>query len=183
LEQEFIRNVCAGAPVRKIGCNGDDVSIAAIARRVGTQGRLLQKRHDPLVVIFDREGRSETSQELEQSLLNALADEGLTGTVIVGVPDRDIEVWMLADSEIFRASAAIAPEVEVAACEGQKAKAKIKHMLWGRGKRPYVETVDGPLWLKKARPSRIASQSPSFARLSAALDQLECWWLQQQPLI
>jgi Domain of unknown function (DUF4276) len=182
LEQAFIQNVCVGAPVRKIGCNGDSVSIEAIAKRVGTLGRLLQKNYDPIVVVFDRERRSETSEQLERALLEAVSAEGLSGTVIVGVPDRDIEVWMVADREVFRQNANLSDGCDISLCEGYKGKAFIKQLL-KEVSRPYVETIDGPVWLKKARTNHIAAHSPSFARLADCLKDIGCWWLKDQSLI
>jgi len=181
LEQAFVQNVCPGTPVRRIGCNGDDVSVIAIAKRVATHGRLLQRRYDPLVVIFDRERREETAEELELALRQALRDEGICATTLIGIPDRDIEVWLLADPEVFRQCARVSNEVECKPCEGYKGKAAIKHLL-GVG-RTYVESVDGPQWLKKARASEIRKNSPSFARLFDALERLDCWWLKETSLI
>ena len=183
LEQEFIRNMCVGAPVRRLECNGDDVAIAAIAKRVGLHGRMLQKRgYNPIVVVFDRERRMETSEELEGSLIASLASEGLTAKIIVSVPDRDIEVWMIADQETFRISAAIRADRQLLPCEGHKGKALIKQLLKDDA-RPYVETVDGPIWLKKARALHIAANSRSFARLASALKDIGCWWLDQRQLV
>ena len=180
MEQAFIQNVCPGAPVRKLNCNGIDVSIEAIAKRVGTLGRLLHRHLDLLVVIFDRERRTQTSEELEQLLAQALQAEELTCGVIIGVPDRDIEVWMVADCHVFKECAAIHANVEVSPCEGRKGKSRIKYLRNGRS---YIETVDGPTWLKKARPAEIAKNSESFRRLYDALQRIDCWWLQATPLI
>jgi hypothetical protein len=78
LEQKFIQNVCPGCSVRRLNCNGRDVSLEAIARRVGTLGRLLHKRHSPIIVVFDREGRPEPSEQIEETLRQTiLAQEGI----------------------------------------------------------------------------------------------------------
>lgn len=180
-EQAFIQNACPGAPVRRIGCNGDDVSIAALAKRVGTHARLLQRKYDPLVVIFDRERREESAQQLERALLEALQLEGISATILIGIPDRDIEVWLLADPEVFRECAQLPSEVGCKPCEGYKGKAAIKQLL-GSG-RTYIESIDGPQWLKKARATEIRKNSPSFARLFKTLSKLDCWWLKQSSLV
>lgn len=181
LEQKFIQNICPKSPVRKINCNGDDVSIEAIARRVGTLGRLLQKRWRPLIVVFDREQRYASGTEIETQFREALDREDLKVPIIVGIPDRDTETWILADPERFALSAGIQISAISQAYEGKKGKTEIKKLLHGR--RGYVETIDGVSWLKQARPVTMKRNSPSFAHFAAALDDLRCWWLQEEHLV
>jgi len=68
LEQAFVQMICDGSPVRRIGCNGTDVKIEAVAKHVATHARLLQRRFDPLIVVFDRERRLQTCTEIEAAL-------------------------------------------------------------------------------------------------------------------
>lgn len=180
LEQKFIQNTCPGAPVQKIGCNGDAVAIASIAKRVGTLGRLLHKRASVIVVVFDREQRAESSEQIEAQFRDALIDEGIEVPVIVGVPDRDIENWILADFESFIGCARITTENLEEVYEGLKGKTQIKKLL-GPG-RSYVETIDGVSWLKSCRPSVMKEHSDSFRRFANALASLPCWWLSQPHL-
>lgn len=180
LEQKFIQNICPGCPVKKIGCNGESASVEAIAARVGTLGRLLHKRYAPLIVIFDRERRDISVDELEKSFLSELLKEKIDVPVIVGIPDRNIEAWILADYEMFLQSAKLNPSSQLFTFEGKNGKSVIKQTL-GFG-RSYVETIDGVAWLKSARPSIMLRNSPSFSRLYNALSKLECWWLRQLPL-
>lgn len=179
LEQKFIQNICQGSPVQKINCNGDETSLDAIAKRVGSLGRLLHKRHSPLIVVFDREGRSETSEEIEIALAEKLKSEKLEVPVIIGVPDRNIESWILADPYSFNESAnvAIPPDSNF---EGKCGKASIKKIL--NGKSNYVETIHGVKWLKSSRAIEIQKNSPSFRRLATTLSKLECWWLKDLQL-
>ena len=177
LEQKFIQNVCPGYPVRKINCNGDDVSLEAIGKRVGTLGRLLHKRHSPLVVVFDRERRAEPAQSIEVRLGEILKQEDIQVPVLIGVADRHIENWILADYEMFAQSARLSKKLLVESFEGKKGKSALKKAL-GRN-RSYVETIDGVAWLRSARPAVIAQNSPSFRRLAEALVGLQCPWLNQ----
>lgn len=182
LEQDFVQLVCEGSPVRRIGCNGTDVKIDAIAKRVATHVRLLQRKCNPIVVVFDREGRNETCEALETSLKESLKRENITANVIVGIPDRDIESWILADFESFARSAGIDPKSSDGQFEGKKCKCKVKD--WASGKCNYTETIHGVAWLKNAHPQKIRQASPSFARFFEALKGLSCRWLQQElPLI
>jgi hypothetical protein len=177
MEQDFIQSICPGAPVQKIGCNGHTVSVEAIAKRVGTLGRMLQRRCSPIVVIFDREERPLSALELEGAFLTAVQKEGITATLIIGIPDRDIEAWILADLKAFAESAGISLPQNAGPFEGTKGKSGIKALL-PAGK-SYVKTMDGVKWLKNANPAEIAKQSPSFLRLQKQLTVLECWWLQR----
>ncbi len=176
LEQKFIQTVCPGHRVQRINCNGESVNLSQIAKRVGSLGRLLKSKHDLLIIIFDREQRSETSEEIEREFIKHLKDENLETNVIVAVPDRHIENWILADFETFKAisNTSKSPE-EFEGCSG---KSKIKSFL-PPGK-PYIETINGVAWLKACRPVEIAKNSVSFSRLLTAPSALDCWWFKKE---
>jgi hypothetical protein len=180
LEQKFIQNTCPGCPVKKINCNGIKTSLEAIAERVGTLGRLLHKRYSPLVVVFDREGRVDSAEHLEKKFCEILTQEKIDVPVIVGIPDRNIETWILADYEMFLQSAKLDESSPVSMFEGYNGKSVIKQTL-GKGK-CYVETINGVTWLKAARPAVMQKYSPSFNRLYKALSSFDCWWLKQLQL-
>ena len=181
LEQKFVQATCPSAPVRRIGCNGDDVAIEAIAERVGTQARLLQRKYNPIVVVFDREGRDVSCDDIRARLLELLKTEGLTGDIVVGIPDRDIETWILADFERFLEAAGVQPEMVLDSFEGIKGKSRIRAFL--KDGRPYVETVQGVAWLKNSRPAILRKTNRSFSKLFDELVALDCWWLQQSELL
>ena len=181
LEQKFIQSVCPGSPVQKINCNGDRVEISAIAKRVGTLGRLLQKRFRPLIVVFDREKRNLSCDEIELELRECLKSEDLNVETLIGIPDREIENWILADFETFIHCSGCDEELNFEAFEGTSGKSKIKSML-PSGK-AYVETVEGVAWLKQCRAKKLAERSPSFAKLATILQPLQCWWLDDIKLL
>jgi hypothetical protein len=166
--------------VQKINCNGDDVSLEAISKRVGSLARLLHKRHSPLVIVFDRERREESSEQIESQFRDLLKREEIQVPIIVGIPDRDTENWILADAEMFAYSAKIKIGAVEGSVEGKKGKSVIKSAI-GQN-RSYVETIDGVAWLKTARPSVMKQNSPSFRRFVDALSNFHCWWLKQQDL-
>jgi hypothetical protein len=181
LEQRFIQGACPGQPVQKIGLNGKSVSIPAIAKRLGTQGRLLQRRYQPLVVVFDREGRSQTCTEIEAELRDLLQFEDINVELIIGIADREIENWILADWDVFARCSRCDTEQPAHNFEGTHGKHKLKHFL-PKGE-TYTETIQGCAWLKKCRPKEIAKRSPSFAAFLARLQHLECWWLEHEELV
>jgi hypothetical protein len=173
LEQDFIQNACPGSQVRRLECNGDSVAIAAISKRAASLIRLLEKRNAPIVVIFDRERRHETVLELELKLREALKVEGVVCDVAIGIPDRDIETWMLADHETL--AQYLNQKIDPFECvDGVNGKGKLKQLFAPKN---YSETLDGPILLKKCCSSRIKAVSTSFARLCDQLQNLDCWWL------
>lgn len=180
LEQKFIQSICPGFVVQRINCNGRRTSIEAIAKRVGSLGRLLHKRCSVLIVVFDREAREKGVEALENEFLEALVEEKIDVPVIVGIPDRNVEAWILADSEMFLQSSRISGDIKISISEGQNGKSIIKKAL-GDG-RNYVETIDGVAWLKAARPEIMRANSVSFSRLFSRLSGLECRWLKQLQL-
>ena len=182
LEQAFVQAICEGSPVRRIGCNGTDVKIEAVAKHVATHARLLQRKYDPLIVVFDREGRLQTCIEIEVALKAELIKQSVTARIIVGIPDRDIESWILADYEMFANTVGINPSINVGPFDGVKCKGKIKAL--SSGKCCYNEVLHGVDWLKAARPYKMQVSSSSFARFRGHLQGLGCRWLQQEaPLI
>jgi hypothetical protein len=97
-------------------------------------------------VVFDREKRSECCEDIEGEIRRALGREDITVSIIVGIPDRDIENWILADPEGFASCAGIEKSKIPIPCEGMKGKTEIKKLLTAN--KTYVETIDGSRGLK-----------------------------------
>ena len=178
LEQDFVQAICAGSPVRKIGCNGTDVKIEVVAKHVATHARLLQRKCDPIIVVFDRERRTETCEWLEEALKAELQKQNVTARIIVGIPDRDIESWILADFETFANTVGLDPNVSDKSFDGKKCKGKVKELV--AGKLHYNEIIHGVEWLKNAKPYKMKDTSQSFLKFYEALSGLGCRWLQQE---
>lgn len=172
MEQMFVQNVCPGAKVQLINCNGDRVKLEAIADRLATLLRLLRSRYSPVIIIFDREKRDKTTEELSRELSELLLARGVTDRFYIGVPDRMIENWILADEEV---KAELSKEIKDTHFEGSDGKAHIRKYV-----SPYHETVDGVSLLRRCRPGRMLS-SPSFRsffdQFRADLSLQDCWWV------
>lgn len=98
MEQKIAQRLCAGCPVRILNINGRDVQIHAIAKQVATQFRLLNNRYYPVVILIDREERDVSADDLAKALVNEAERQGVPrDQLIVGVADRMIENWILAD--------------------------------------------------------------------------------------
>jgi hypothetical protein len=182
MEQLIIQQICPGSPVRMINCNGDGVAIEAIARRVASLGRMLRGKVRIFVVIFDREGRTLSSEEIALRFLELLKAEGFNENVVVGIPDRMIENWILADYKSFCRNAKIEFNGETAkrSFDGCAGEAQIKKLL-PKGV-SYVKTLHGVEWFIKSRSEVISNTSPSFRSFADRLTSLKCNWLQDREL-
>jgi hypothetical protein len=181
LEKNFIQSVCPNKVVVKIGCNGDKVAISEIGKRVASQARLLQKRHQLIIVIFDREERTESVNQLNKALRCYLENQDVQVLLAIGIADREIENWILADYEAFAISAGLnIKNVESKDFEGKCGKAIVKRLI--KGRISYHEKIHGAEWLKKCDSSKIRANSQSFRSLCSELEMLNCWWLNRNNL-
>ena len=174
MEMKFLQSICKGHPITRLNINGKDVRISAIAQRVATQSRLL-KTCSPIVIFFDREDRKEPADKLTEEFVRELANAGVEADTIVGVSDRMIENWVLADFEVFSEHYGLSGEPEKN-FEGTDGKSEIRKLL--PANRTYEETSDGVSILKRCRPSIMADGSPSFDAFRKRLD-IDCWWLER----
>lgn len=102
MEKRIIQRICPGKPVRRIGCNGDEVKIDVIAKFLGVHLRTL-KNYYPIIIIFDRERRELTSAEIEAQLSLALIESGHQDVDFrIIAADRTTENWILADKESLK---------------------------------------------------------------------------------
>ena len=171
LEQKFLRKACPHHPIRRINCNGTNVSISAIADRVASQCRLLNNRHYPIVIVIDREDRTASTDSLCSDLLAQLIEKGVNEQIIIGVVDRMIENWILADAEKVAEHPSYYASVP-ANTEGLHGKNILKGCI-----RHYHETTIGVDLLVSCRASVMRSNSTSFSRFYGQLPVNNCWWL------
>jgi hypothetical protein len=100
MEQKIVQKICPGQPVRLIGINGDHVQLEAICNRLETQIRLLGNRNYPIFIVFDREKRTESAQDIMKTVKEMLDMRGFSDQDIrVFVADREFEDWILIDSD------------------------------------------------------------------------------------
>lgn len=166
-EQRFIQLVCKNSSVKLTNLNGASVDASALAKRIASLIRIWKGRFRPIVVIVDREKRDESAESFAASLLAKIREEAITDDVIVGVADRMIENWMLADPVVWPHQTLLD---NVDGCAGATT---VKKYLKGN----YDKAAVGPQLLFKSRPSEIRQRSPSFAALVLKLSPLRCRWL------
>lgn len=133
--------------------NGQDKNVLINSIVVGF--RTLPRSKSTVFIVFDRERLLDTPLELTLEVQGALAPYVDGRTVHIGVPDRDIETWILADEEQTKK---LFNEFKFEH-EGQKCKQECQRILATSAPKKKAEA------LKKARPSVISRNSQSFKLL------------------
>ncbi len=171
-EKLIVEELCQGSKVRRIGCNGNTVSLEAIAKLVASQIRLMNTMFHPIFIVIDREERSESAIDIAQNLEGQIKLLGINEAIRVIVCDRMIENWIIADWENLKANLGDElPFDKPAKTDGCNGKAQLRKHLPN-----YQETTDGVRLFKAARPSVLIENSPSFKTLHDALYDVQCWW-------
>jgi hypothetical protein len=172
MEQRIIQKLCQGQPVRLIGCNGDDVSMAAVAKALNANIRML-KRYYPIVIVLDRERRTQSTDELITELSLLLDNYGHQGRYVIGMTDRTIENWILADWGHICSQMPGHEELQghPEACHGKSVLKKLMppNVL-------YHETTIGVELFLKCRPNEIQKASRSFQAFVSKIN-FGCYWL------
>jgi len=174
MEQKIIAHLCPKKPVRRIECNGRDVALEAIVERLDLHIQNLNNRYSPIMILIDRETREMSCDEIIVQLTSLLEMKGHHGQCVVGVVDRCIENWILADWENVKRTKAIAGKSMRGNSEGVQGKVMLKRL------RPDDILYNEPTWGKElflaCDPRRIYAKSESFRRFVDQL-QLPCHWL------
>ena len=173
LEKTFIQRTCRrNTVVRLLQCNGEDVAVQAIAKRIVTHCRLLHGRCRPIIVVLDREGRDTSAEQLSADIIVEVQKGGVDDEIIIGVADRNIENWILADVDTVQK---LYPNVtlDIPSPDGFNGKSKLRKALG-----TYHETTMGVDLLLRCRSSSMRS-SPSFSRFLKKVQHLDCWWLEK----
>jgi hypothetical protein len=87
MEQLIAAKICPGQPIKKIGCNGDEAPIAVMAKFVSAQIKILNNKYYPIVIVFDRENRQSTCEQIRLEMINILQND-------YGYADQDIRIFV-----------------------------------------------------------------------------------------
>jgi Domain of unknown function (DUF4276) len=173
MEQRILQRLCRGNVIRRIGCNGENVRMEVMAKFIDAQIKLMNNRYFPIIIVLDREGRVETSPTLVEQLTEELNMRGHTGQFVIGVPDRMIENWILADWTGAKSARPGFADFE-GQTEGCNGKSLIKTLL--DSSVFYNEPTLGVELFLCCDPQKIRQQSRSFAEFVDRLN-LPCSWL------
>lgn len=172
MEKKILQKICPGVPIRRIGCNGSDVPMAVMADFIETLIRLLNNRNHPILIIFDREGRVATCDDLISELSAELESRELNVDYRIGIPDQSIENWILADYDMLAEGYGVSTRAQN--FEGTPGKSRLAALLRNRYK--YHETTLGVEMFLKCDPQKMYRESTSFRKFAGLID-FDCYWL------
>lgn len=157
-------------PIRRTDLNGKNVSIKAIAAKIASIIRSLGNRYYPIIILVDREKRAISFLEMciqirAELLLNGITDQDLR----IGVPDRMIENWLIADWVNLTGDAAKEPNET----DGINGASLIKNL---RGS--YDKINDGVEIVSSCNFEKVYAKSPSFKYFADQLKDINCPCLQ-----
>lgn len=165
-ELKILQNICPGRPVKRTDCNGKDVKIKAIAKKIALHIRVLNNKYYPIVILVDKEERDISFEEMAEQIRNELVIEGITDQDLrIGVADRMIENWIIADWEQFNGTLDNKP----ALTDSCNPNSVIK-----RSKDSFDKTTDGVDYFIAARQTEIYKNSPSYRFFIDQLDDILC---------
>lgn len=161
-----------GIKARKIGINGNMVQMSAIARNLSTDLMSFPK-DSRVVIVFDRETRSQSCEELASNLMDLLKCDFPEMEFCIGIPDRDMESWLFADRDLI--SKHFKKRVgRRARFEGEVGVHAVKKHI---GTGCYDKMTDGVAILMKSNWATISANSASARRFPIKHFIPGCDWL------
>lgn len=101
-EKNIIDQICPKRPIRRTDLNGKDVTLDAISERLALHIRLLGNRYYPIIIIIDKENRTQSCEEICKYIYRKLNSLGICNQDIrISIADKMIENWLIADTSIF----------------------------------------------------------------------------------
>lgn len=167
-ESGIVKRICPDSKVQRIDLNGKNVTIEAMAKKIASMIRLLNNNYYPIIILVDKEERTLSFEEMANQIRVELNNVGITDQDLrIGVADRMIENWIIADWQNFAGSDEHKPET-TDGCNG--ASVIKKH------KKSYHKTTDGVDYFVNANPTEIYLNSPSFKYFIDQLGDVSCYY-------
>lgn len=170
-EKLILGRICPDSTVRRIDMNGRNVRISSMATKIASIIRTLGNRFYPIVILVDREGREISKKDMEEKLTEELEKLDINCNLIVGVADKMIENWIIADWDNIKEYTGTKdskPEIT----DGIGGKGAIKKVL-----PDYQETLDGVQLFIGSNPHIMKENSPSFNSFSQKIQGIKCDWI------
>lgn len=169
-EKKVLQKLCPNKKILTTSCNGNSVKISMIAKKLSSLIKLCGNRHFPIIIVIDREGRTESTAQIKVSLEKEIRALGITDELRIGVCDRMIENWILADKDVMNKKCDYVNDgVSLDGCHG---KNYMKKLIPG-----YHETTDGVELLSRCKPQNLYDNSPSFKEFAETIKDIGCEWL------
>jgi len=168
-EKLIIEKICPGKTIKRADINGKNVTLDAIAKKIASLIRLLNNRYHPIIILIDKEERNESISDIINSLHSKIVENGITSCDIrIGVADRMIENWIIADWACISSKMSTKPIVT----EGINGTSVIK-----KNKINYNKTTDGVNLFLLANQKIIYKNSESYRCFIDKLNDLKCEYL------
>lgn len=163
-EKNIIDRICPNRPIRRTDLNGKNVTLDKIAERLGTYLRLFNNRYYPIIVIIDKEDRTESCEQIINYLIEKLNELGFKDQDIrISIADRMIENWLIADTRIFS-------DNEIPSkIDGVNGSAILKKKYGS-----YSKSTDCLKIINSFNPEIAYRTSSSFKQFIHNIDDLEC---------
>jgi hypothetical protein len=98
-EHHFVSATYPKVIVQRCLPNGISVDLGLIVSTIRDQSEILQGDIKRVIVLFDREGREMSCKEIASTVAKELATVCSGRTYYIGVSDRVIENWIVADED------------------------------------------------------------------------------------
>lgn len=166
-EKLIIQRICPGSPINRTDLNGKTVSIDAMTKKIASLIRLFGNRYYPIIILIDKEQRKQPFDIIAKELEIKLIAEGVKDNCLIGVADRMLENWIIADWDCLQVD-----EKKPTKTEGSNGASHIKKV-----KGVYNKTTDGVELFLAANPETIYEKSESFKYFVDKLKEVDCNFL------
>jgi len=157
MEKKILQRLEVHTHIFRTDINGKDVKISAIANKISPLIRNLKGRFRPIIILIDREDRTTSTKIIIGELYSELRRNEISDELIIGITDRTIENWILADWNNFKKNSGTKEKKIYNSFEGYNGKSIIKKYIPS-----YQETTDGVELFVKSKASMIQKNSKSF---------------------
>jgi hypothetical protein len=164
METHFMRQSYGNAIVQRPFPNGDSVDLELIIESIRDRLETIGGPITKFVVLMDREGRPQSAADIAQTVLDRLKAHSPARSFYVGVSDREVENWIIADEERMRE--AYGTSAYEYAGEGKNGKAILEQLNGGID----ASFRDKATLLNSCSSVRAATKSPSLAHFLAQID-------------
>jgi len=169
METHFVNSTYANAIVQRPFPNGDDVELDLIIEAINDQLETVGGEITKVIVLMDREGRKLNPKEIADFVLAGIAPNNPGRQFYIGVSDREVENWILADEQSVSVMCGRANYQYDA--EGRNGKGVLQKLTNGID----LGYRDKASLLKASYASRIKEKSPSFELFLNSID-FNWWW-------
>lgn len=179
-EQKIVYELCPGCRTLRLNTNGRLVKLEKIAKMIQDNLISFGNRYHPIVVVFDREGRVESSQAIIEGVrknLEKFQRREFIDKMIFGVPDRKLEAWLLP----FIDKSGNFVDKPTEGHEGFSCLGELENRMLEASEVGYNKTDNGVTIFKKIDPMKLSTVSASFQSFltETELNGLNCRWLKK----